>query len=591
MNRMSLAVTLLAAGSAFAETAPLSVVLEAQTGASFRCGLSHGSDTGSGRADYYLCGSGETAVILVRNQSGWQAVQRSKDQSTPQLLAISGIKNGDRTVYAQNPESGFAGNGATVDLGTKYRGLFDVLLTLDPRVGIVNGAPAERKPGTPDFEKVWSDFTDSAQRERRRISEKFQSSQTVSVEISNGQTVQCNRGKRAPILATTGIPDPGCELFSCPSVNVGGVTYDALLYQSSSPDSVNPSRITLSRKGALGPPVSVLRAYAGDVSPNSLLGQWFEAAGASSFSDNGTPNSLVPTSLSPIAGSLPQYFDSGWAGNRAQCRARCDSPEISRLADQEDGAFKAVCDTLAKTQTAQLISCVQGVFSSQLVPKQSLPPGACELGSGSYLATGQAGDVDTFQKLLRASFDQSVSPEEADRLFNTVSKMKGIPFGYLEDGCQARAHIIADRLEKMGVKTEKVWMAGDLTPVKDPKIPWRFHVAVVIQVKNSDGVLEKHVIDPSLASRPVSVEKWASLLHVNGDGPLTPSLFPPPSNSGFYQRATLSYSPSSIYLPYSLGGETMTAKAAMDDALATNAKDLSDSQDDGGAPGAGTQKK
>ena len=96
-----------------------------------------------------------------------------------------------------------------------------------------------------------------------------------------------------------------------------------------------------------------------------------------------------------------------------------------------------------------------------------------------------------------------------------------IPYQYAHDGCYARAHAIRQVVENnFGYNSYKRFI---ITPsiaqmpltVKATKwsnsgccISWRYHVAVALKVRQSDGSLPWYVIDPSIFSEPVTASNW-----------------------------------------------------------------------------------
>jgi hypothetical protein len=106
--------------------------------------------------------------------------------------------------------------------------------------------------------------------------------------------------------------------------------------------------------------------------------------------------------------------------------------------------------------------------------------------------------------------------DEAVRIFEEVASYEDVPHRYIQGGCDARAHIVSHRLQQEGIRTKKIWLLADTSPKVDPLILWNFHVATAIYLPT--GVPKKFakwVIDPSLASRPLSVKQWVSLIKLN----------------------------------------------------------------------------
>jgi hypothetical protein len=110
----------------------------------------------------------------------------------------------------------------------------------------------------------------------------------------------------------------------------------------------------------------------------------------------------------------------------------------------------------------------------------------------------------------------SITLDQAKALFESMAAQKDIPFNWPKDGCYARAHVMAKRIQEAGeVEPGKVWSFGALT-VDTPhgNVTWAWHVAPSVPVATEDGGVEAMVIDPSLFDAPVTVETWKA---VQGD--------------------------------------------------------------------------
>jgi hypothetical protein len=116
-----------------------------------------------------------------------------------------------------------------------------------------------------------------------------------------------------------------------------------------------------------------------------------------------------------------------------------------------------------------------------------------------------------------------LSEQQAEKAFCELMKL---PQGIRSDDlCIYRTHMNAIRLSRLNIKSGKVFAsqagnwrilgAGPLRPkvpgLQLPSINWRQHVANVIRVRSSAGVVEDFVIDPILAPNgPVPLSRWQS---------------------------------------------------------------------------------
>jgi hypothetical protein len=111
----------------------------------------------------------------------------------------------------------------------------------------------------------------------------------------------------------------------------------------------------------------------------------------------------------------------------------------------------------------------------------------------------------------------AVSTSEAQHVFDVMARQKDIAFRYVLDGCYARAHLMIQRMEKMGINASKAWSfpsAGSKLKTrsslaKGGVVTWEYHVAPTINVM-VNGKATWMVIDPSMFKGPVTLAEWAS---------------------------------------------------------------------------------
>ncbi len=131
---------------------------------------------------------------------------------------------------------------------------------------------------------------------------------------------------------------------------------------------------------------------------------------------------------------------------------------------------------------------------------------------------------------------------EAQELFKKISARSDIAFAYSEDGCFARAHIIAAELFKQGFHTGKIWLAGDLKDPTRPGEEWSFHVAPLIYVYDEESSSTiAYVIDPTLDPHNLlSIEQWLIKAGIHNQPPIIS--YPIPEESEFFETIVLAFS-------------------------------------------------
>jgi uncharacterized Zn-binding protein involved in type VI secretion len=134
-----------------------------------------------------------------------------------------------------------------------------------------------------------------------------------------------------------------------------------------------------------------------------------------------------------------------------------------------------------------------------------------------------------------------LTPDAAAALFAIMAAQPDIAFAYPADGCYARAHLMAQRMQQLGVTPGKVWSfaSGQDDPLwvntpHDPSgsVEWGYHVAPTVPVRGSDGVVRDMVMDPSLFDHPVSIDQWRDAQHDHPDIEQTALGQPPPGSPG-----------------------------------------------------------
>jgi hypothetical protein len=108
-----------------------------------------------------------------------------------------------------------------------------------------------------------------------------------------------------------------------------------------------------------------------------------------------------------------------------------------------------------------------------------------------------------------------LTPEQAKLLFAILAaQQEYIAFKYRVDGCYARAHLMVQLMQRLGLNPRKVWAFAtppDSLRVTTPAgntVLWGYHVAPTITVQETGQPPQEMVLDPSIADKPVSVTDW-----------------------------------------------------------------------------------
>lgn len=118
-----------------------------------------------------------------------------------------------------------------------------------------------------------------------------------------------------------------------------------------------------------------------------------------------------------------------------------------------------------------------------------------------------------YSKLNKKTIELTVLSEaEAKQVFETLKSDEDNAFNYPLDGCYARAHMMASKMDGMGIVSGKAFVEGNLfVDTKLGEANWSYHVASLVLVK-VNGKTVPTVFDPGMFDKPVSYEVWKKKL-------------------------------------------------------------------------------
>ncbi len=222
--------------------------------------------------------------------------------------------------------------------------------------------------------------------------------------------------------------------------------------------------------------------------------------------------------------------------------------EQCQLSKQHDGQkiINQYFDLLKQQKLYQVVTLVNGIFDSVLLDSEliSYRNDLC-FNDGTYY------NQKAYQatRALSPQADNIITHDELSELFNIAKNME-LPWAYKQDGCYARAHLMAAKFKELGHDFDKAWINGDLSIQDDQQqIRWRYHVAPAIYAYNEQGEVKRYVIDPSMADQPLTAQQWAQRMTRSSQSEINERSFPFPKNSQRYARASLAYSDAEVYYP------------------------------------------
>ena len=104
--------------------------------------------------------------------------------------------------------------------------------------------------------------------------------------------------------------------------------------------------------------------------------------------------------------------------------------------------------------------------------------------------------------------------EELTAMIESFQDESQIPFGYIKDGCYARAHMMDESFRQHGINFAKMFVRGDLAAQNEHmSARWWYHVAPLVFVDDGQGNPDPKIIDPGLSDKPMDPEEWVRAMN------------------------------------------------------------------------------
>lgn len=118
--------------------------------------------------------------------------------------------------------------------------------------------------------------------------------------------------------------------------------------------------------------------------------------------------------------------------------------------------------------------------------------------------------IDDFSKLN----GRLATMGELREMMASLYDESNIPYGYITDGCYARAHMMDESFRQHGINNAKMFAKGDLEARNDLMTArWWYHVAPLVFVDTGDGQPVPKIIDPGFSREPMDPEQWVAAMN------------------------------------------------------------------------------
>lgn len=422
-------------------------------------------------------------------------------------------------------------------------------------------------PVSQEYENFLEEIKKSSSKRKEKILNSFYEN-NYDVKLSDGSLLQCKRKKdnrkKADVIQIERSMNRmiKCGLFSCGKDKSGN---ERLLISNYNYSMGAVEILTVGKEGILNTPF--IKSIQSQKSKENLYFvsdeqlKLYENPGEMSYYGGVKPeiglDEMIPEEFKGQDQYLRKMMYPNYESVMDDSLRACHDKDIEDYKKAKERVF----EKLANAKVVQYISGSNSILNGQFINPTKVPSGAC-FKNGVYYNPKFIDDAKELESLGKP---KTISKEKAKELFDMAKEMNDIAWKFKQDGCYARAHLMARRFEEKGIYVDKAWVKGDLIANgKDgSKVNWNFHVAPVVYVEDENGKVEKMVIDPSIHDKPVTAIHWAENLSERSKGGVVQTKFPFPSNSAFFSKTSLAITNSDPYLPYDKIGMSESDKMKM----------------------------
>lgn len=148
--------------------------------------------------------------------------------------------------------------------------------------------------------------------------------------------------------------------------------------------------------------------------------------------------------------------------------------------------------------------------SSQSQPRVDIKDVQSELTNELPEVKVQYLHTDEFGKLN----GRLATSQELTAMIESFKDESRIPFGYITDGCYARAHLMDESFRQHGINFAKMFVRGDLAAANEHmEARWWYHVAPLVFVDDGQGNPEAKIIDPGFSKTPMDPSEWVKAMN------------------------------------------------------------------------------
>lgn len=276
--------------------------------------------------------------------------------------------------------------------------------------------------------------------------------------------------------------------------------------------------------------------------------------------NNVNPDLLLPTKYNASKTSY-DYLQRFAVGDQDEfgLKSLCKENDVNKLFNEQKKIATEMKDYLVYADIVSYLSAINGDVNSFYIDKTKAQKMGC-IFQDKVIDTSALPELQRIESISGIKVQKKYpSVAEVQGLFKKAQQMRDVPFEYKYDGCFARAHIMARRFENMGMTVKKAWIRGDLR-IPNTDIRWGYHVAPLIEAKDSKGNIVQYVLDPSVTDKAVTLDEWAAMMDKGEGKRVMKTTYPMAENGLDFGRTVLAVSSSDPYGPSDMKNITEVEK-------------------------------
>lgn len=475
------------------------------------------------KMDIYTCKKGKEKFLIkyTPDYQYWDGVQISSDKKLNSISVLKVKKQGELVFKAEDFSKN---NTRPSDLRHQYEDLDNIKYNMSEMMG-------DSSKLTKEVLALRKDINNEIENESNRIEVLLENHEDVEIVTTSGKKITCSRGQNKA--------NSSCLFYKCSNITDNGSLFQVSLRNIGLNQSGTRPYLIAANNQGLGPDLEI-KSMSIDGEKYYEMNKPLEPLPGSGY----IPEFLKKSTISYL--TLTNPIDSMY--RRTEINNCAQDSEVVKLENTIKDALNISQNKADEIKMIEVVRLVNNGLERAVIPESEITKGMCRI-DGDVYASSRKDSFEIERKIAgMSSKAKAISLKDLEKISKFALEQEDIPYGYYLDGCFARAHTLAARIENtFGVETEKIWAIGDTSAPNDRKSVWNYHVAPKLNVLNDDGSTTSYVLDPSVSKTPLKEEDWLKKIIVNPKAKQMKISWPPVANTGAVKNIKITYSPNEVY--------------------------------------------